>query len=148
MEANAMSVQDSATSIELGQAIAIGLSTVVTGFSIYLTKLLRTVQGTADQVNCAVNQSAPGEGLKDRLARVETSLAAAATVNADHQAETNRQFDSLHESMAEINQVVVHMSSRLVVVEDDQAQARYVGAERRAKPVAAKRVPPRKAGAK
>ena len=147
-----MQTTASTNAIELGQAIGIGIGAVSAALSAIVLVVTRALKGTADltsqtvdQVNCAVNQTAPGEGIKDRLERVEISLAAAATVNADHQAQTNRQFDSLHESMAEINQVVAHVAQRLIVVEDDHVKAAYIGVERRAKPAAARKTASKKA---
>lgn len=128
--------------------VAIGFLTLLSAFSAYAAKMLRGLKVTTDEVNRAVNCEPPGEGLKDSLRRLETSVNAQATVFADHAATVNASIAELSSGVAQVRGEVNAIANRIITIEDKQ-QA-YDGIDRRKPPSqrtrVAKKSPAKKAG--
>lgn len=128
--------------------VAIGFLTLLSAFSAYAAKMLRGLKVTTDEVNGAVNCESPGEGLKDSLRRLETSVNAQATVLADHASTINSTLADLSNEVGQVRGEVNAIASRIITLEDKQ-QA-YDGIDRRKSAAPRKRVvkktAPRKVG--
>lgn len=121
--------------------VAIGFLSLLSAFSAYAAKMLRGLKVTTDEVNRAVNCEPPGEGLKDSLRRLETSVNAQATVLADHASTINAAIADLSGEVSQVRGEVNALASRIITVEDKQAA--YSGPDRR-RGASAKKVPPKK----